>query len=431
MTNIKDLAKSLVDKYGLTLHDAEQFVMEMFDVVIDESRTGKGTNVRIKGLGTFKIVVVSPRASVDVNSGERIMLEGRNKMAFTPESALRDRINAPFAQFQSVVLNDGVDFSDIDDVTAETVEPDKAECISKPATDSTENIVAEADATESSMLSGAEHAETDAQPNKNAYTSNDDVMPEKTEHTGCVDAEKKVADDESNCCHSTTVTDVARNIMCEGNQSSCNRAAVHSDEVNDENPESNTNVLVRDGDCKKHRMRLLYIFIGLALAVSAALCGMYIAERQITDEHDARIGNIEKKIIQSNAADNANVMKHSASVRNTSDTVSEKKKQVAVDVKSEKKQTSDSLSKVAKPSSVNAKISQDYDSDSRIRTGAYIIVGISKTVRIGKGQTFASVCKAYLGEGMECYVEAVNNYRTLREGDEVKIPQLKLKPRRR
>ena len=110
MAKVNDFARELSEKYGLSLGDASDFVSAMFDVVKEEL-DGADSSVKIKGFGTFKVSAVGARASVDVNTGERIIIDGRNKISFTPEVLLRDRVNRPFVQFETVVLNDGVDFS--------------------------------------------------------------------------------------------------------------------------------------------------------------------------------------------------------------------------------------------------------------------------------------------------------------------------------
>jgi nucleoid DNA-binding protein len=114
---IKELAQALVDQYGLTKSQAEKFIQQMFDVLNDGLHYEK--QVKIKGLGTFKVTNVAPRKSVDVNTGEPIIIEGRDKISFVPDAAMRDLVNRPFAQFETVVVNDGVDFSEIDRKYAE------------------------------------------------------------------------------------------------------------------------------------------------------------------------------------------------------------------------------------------------------------------------------------------------------------------------
>ena len=113
MAKVTDFAEELSKRYEIKPEEASDFIGLMFEVLMDEL-DAPDKQVKIKGLGTFKVTSVGARASVDVNTGERIILEGRNKISFTPEVLLRDRVNRPFVQFETVVLNDGVDFSDID-----------------------------------------------------------------------------------------------------------------------------------------------------------------------------------------------------------------------------------------------------------------------------------------------------------------------------
>ena len=116
MTSLNEFAKSLTDKYGLSDNDALNFLKEMFAVITDELRNGSdATSVKVKGLGTFRMQSVNPRVSVDVNTGERILIDGRYKIVFTPEAMLRDRVNSPFAQFETFVVNEGIDFSQVDE----------------------------------------------------------------------------------------------------------------------------------------------------------------------------------------------------------------------------------------------------------------------------------------------------------------------------
>ena len=120
MDKIQDLSATLIEKYGLSRKDAEQFITQMFALIAEELHSSQ-TSVKVKGLGTFKVTGVSARESVDVNSGERIVINGHNKITFTPDVVLRDRVNHPFAQFETVVINDGVDFSELDAKVTENI----------------------------------------------------------------------------------------------------------------------------------------------------------------------------------------------------------------------------------------------------------------------------------------------------------------------
>ena len=107
------LSEALTKRYALPEADADKFVAQMFDVLL-KAVEQEGV-VKVKGLGTFKLTPVGARESVDVNTGERIVIDIRNKITFVPDVVLRDRVNSPFAQFETVVLNDGVEFSSLDE----------------------------------------------------------------------------------------------------------------------------------------------------------------------------------------------------------------------------------------------------------------------------------------------------------------------------
>ena len=110
--SITELASKLMEKHGLKRTEAELFIRQFVGVINDGLKNDK--SVKVKGLGTFKVQAVSARKSVDVNTGEAIVIEGRDKISFTAEAVMRDLVNAPFAQFETVIVNDGVDFSEID-----------------------------------------------------------------------------------------------------------------------------------------------------------------------------------------------------------------------------------------------------------------------------------------------------------------------------
>ena len=120
MSKITDLASLLAEKHGISHKEAEMFVSLLFDIAKGALHAQK--QVKIKGLGTFKLTSVSSRESIDVNTGQRILIEGRDKVSFTPDAAMKNLVNRPFAQFETVILKDDVDFTDIDKKYDEKVE---------------------------------------------------------------------------------------------------------------------------------------------------------------------------------------------------------------------------------------------------------------------------------------------------------------------
>ena len=110
---IQEIAKVLVEKNGLSQRDASKFGTEMFALILE--RLQQGELVKVKGLGTFKIIDVEARESVSVRTGERVVIESHPKVSFTPDTTMKELVNKPFSQFDTVVLNDGVEFGDMDD----------------------------------------------------------------------------------------------------------------------------------------------------------------------------------------------------------------------------------------------------------------------------------------------------------------------------
>ena len=115
MSNIKDLAKIVADRYDMHQQDAEKFMDDMFSLI--RSALINDEQVKIKGLGTFKVQTVKERASVNVNTGEKVMINSHDRISFTPDATMRDSVNKPFAHFVTVPLNEGVVFDDMDDTS--------------------------------------------------------------------------------------------------------------------------------------------------------------------------------------------------------------------------------------------------------------------------------------------------------------------------
>lgn len=351
MVKIQELSATLIDKYGLGKEDAELFVTQMFILIADELHASQ-TSVKVKGLGTFKVTSVNSRESVDVNSGERIVINGHNRITFTPDVVLRDRVNRPFAQFETVVVNDGVDFSEIDGKDADNL------------TD------AECQETESA---GNEEAETEIMQEQHPQ----DGEPCLANETAAVEAEDNITEPLQN---EDGIPGGFLHIKC---------------------------------------MKFCCLSALAAVALCCACFGFYYLYGQL-QLRNQRITILEKEVKQAvtanqKANENPTLMDSFKTV-NTGETL------VNAKAGNESIQ-SPAVHTAGKEAAI------DYESDPRLRTGAYIIIGVDTTVVVRKGQTLASISKAYLGPSMECYVEALNSYRTVSAGDSLKIPKLKLKKR--
>lgn len=388
MAKVNDFARELSEKYGLSLGDASDFVSAMFDVVKEEL-DGADSSVKIKGFGTFKVSAVGARASVDVNTGERIIIDGRNKISFTPEVLLRDRVNRPFVQFETVVLNDGVDFSEIDEESEE-----------------------ELDSVSETEPQGVQLSPT-------APTS------QSTDHYSSSETASKAVNTEEH-------RDVARRLMTPKTETIEEDSEESDDKTTATAPEADDEGIVIGG-CRQRSPRIMYVLTIASFIILVSLgIGMYFLYQRIEEKNHV-IDRLESRLYaQQEAAERADAQP-AVAVKDT--IVSNDSLRAAENAKK------DSIA--ASKSAVEAKASQssaapstattpsDYNYDTRVRTGAYIIVGVAKTVTVQPGQTLASISKAYLGEGMECYVEVLNNRHSVKAGEKLKIPQLKLKPRKR
>lgn len=421
MAKVNDFARELSEKYGLSLGDASDFVSAMFDVVKEEL-DGADSSVKIKGFGTFKVSAVGARASVDVNTGERIIIDGRNKISFTPEVLLRDRVNRPFVQFETVVLNDGVDFSEIDEESEEELdsvsetEPQEVQLsptapTSQPTDQSTDQP-APAEQPQGVQLSSTVPTGQSANPQSPSETASKAVNTE--EHR-----------------------DMARRLMTpktetieEDSEESDDKTTATALEADDEG--------IVIGGCRQRSPRIMYVLTIASFIILVSLgIGMYFLYQRIEEKNHV-IDRLESRLYaQQKAAERADAQPAVA----VKDTIVSNDSLRAAELHAAEKAKKDSIA--ASKSAVEAKASQssvapstattpsDYNYDTRVRTGAYIIVGVAKTVTVQPGQTLASISKAYLGEGMECYVEVLNNRHSVEAGEKLKIPQLKLKPRKR
>lgn len=388
MAKVNDFARELSEKYGLSLGDASDFVSAMFDVVKEEL-DGADSSVKIKGFGTFKVSAVGARASVDVNTGERIIIDGRNKISFTPEVLLRDRVNRPFVQFETVVLNDGVDFSEIDEESEE-----------------------ELDSVSETEPQGVQLSPT-------APTS------QSTDHYSSSETASKAVNTEEH-------RDMARRLMTPKTETIEEDSEELDDKTTATAPEADDEGIVIGG-CRQRSPRIMYVLTIASFIILVSLgIGMYFLYQRIEEKNHV-IDRLESRLYaQQEAAERADaqpaVAVKDTIVSNDSLRAAEKAKKDSIAASKSAVEAKASQSSVA-PST--ATTPSDYNYDTRVRTGAYIIVGVAKTVTVQPGQTLASISKAYLGEGMECYVEVLNNRHSVKAGEKLKIPQLKLKPRKR
>lgn len=450
MAKVSDFASELVGRYGLKEEEATEFISAMFDIIC-EQLDGADKQVKVKGLGTFKVTSVGARASVDVNTGERIIIEGRNKISFTPEVMLRDRVNRPFVQFETVVLNDGVDFSEIDnefngskqevaasdstvETANETVADDAEEVAEKAVVETIDESVAES-------VVGAEEDKSDVAIEEKAS----DVVPENVMDQGQKEEAKPELEIEyvPEYGHEPMSEVEADKDLDESQQSTVEKSSDESQQssvVSSETTPQPKEVVVAEG-CKQRNPRLMYWFSIASFVLLIFIgVGMYFLYEQVKAKNVA-IEQLQTKLAMHSMALKSAAVESKQDVapkKNIVSDTTEAAKQVATTEAAEtvaKEEMSKPIEKTHEPPVAEKKKSNvpkpaaDYNFDVRVRTGAYIIVGEETSVTVRSGQTLASISKAYLGPGMECYVEVFNNRKEVKPGDKLRIPKLKIKPR--
>ena len=481
MAKVNDFARELSEKYGLSLGDASDFVSAMFDVVKEEL-DGADSSVKIKGFGTFKVSAVGARASVDVNTGERIIIDGRNKISFTPEVLLRDRVNRPFVQFETVVLNDGVDFSEIDEESEEELdsvietEPQGVQLsstapTSQPTDQLTDQPTLSEQPQEVQLSPTAPTSQSTDQPTLSEQSQGVQLSPtaptsqptdQSTDQPAPAEQPQGVqlsttaptsqstdqptdqsanpqspSETASKAVNTEEHRDMARRLMTPKTETIEEDSEESDDKTTATAPEADDEGIVIGG-CRQRSPRIMYVLTIASFLILVSLgIGMYFLYQRIEEKNHV-IDRLESRLYaQQEAAERADAQPAVA----VKDTIVPNDSLRAAELHAVEKAKKDSIA--ASKSAAEAKASQssvapstattpsDYNYDTRVRTGAYIIVGVAKTVTVQPGQTLASISKAYLGEGMECYVEVLNNRHSVKAGEKLKIPQLKLKPRKR
>ena len=448
--SLNTLGKLLADKSGLSQVEAELFIRKMFDVCNQGLDADK--QVKIKWLGTFKVQATKDRESINVNTGERFTIEGRDKLTFTPDTILKEIVNKPFAQFETVVVNDGVDFDEIDEKFGEEQTEDAPEQVidfldeEKTATPNPEVVVIESEKekekeAEDELAKQIAIEQAKLEKLKQAQLEQERIQKEKLEKEK---QEQERLEQER----------LEQEKLELAQQQQALKAVVEpavpaSDESEDEEEEEE-----EESSNSHHIVIPRYLVVAVCLIVVALIGGMgwfafnygqMTAQRdhlamQLNQYHQAPAKKVpakpaaaplsqEQKLRQKAMEDSIRMAKTAEAVKlaENSDEESanaEKAKQAEAKAKAEAKDKAEekAASKIA---------SSQYDKDARVRTGAYRIIGVAQTVTVGAGQTLEQLSTRYLGSGMECYVEALNGTSTVKAGQKIKIPKLELKKKKK
>lgn len=442
--SLNTLGKLLADKSGLSQVEAELFIRKMFDVCNQGLDADK--QVKIKWLGTFKVQATKDRESINVNTGERFTIEGRDKLTFTPDNILKEIVNKPFAQFETVVVNDGVDFDEIDEKFGEEQTEDAPEQVidfldeEKTATPNPEVVVIGSEKekekeAEDELAKQIAIEQAKLEKLKQAQLEQERIQKEKQEQERL---EQERLEQEK--------LELAQ--QQQALKAVVEPAVPASDESEEEEKEE------EESSNSHHIVIPRYLVVAVCLIVVALIGGMgwfafnygqMTAQRdhlamQLNQYHQAPAKKVpakpaaaplsqEQKLRQKAMEDSIRMAKTAEAVKlaENSDEESanaEKAKQAEAKAKAEAKDKAEekAASKIA---------SSQYDKDARVRTGAYRIIGVAQTVTVGAGQTLEQISTRYLGSGMECYVEALNGTSTVKAGQKIKIPKLELKKKKK
>ena len=445
----------LTSKMGLEVAEAEAFITAMFKVVNEGLKEDK--LVKIKGLGTFKLTKVSARESVDVNTGERIVIEGREKISFTPDNYMRDLVNSPFAQVETVVLSDGVDFSAIDEKYALTeLEDDSSLLLSnedslEPIAEEPKNILSSIEEAKEALAQLNEKEEEkpieELVPSADIETENLLVVEqeESNEETkeqvsapislqlspqqlSALNTKESVSDREEKVEESEVLSAVVENESSQIEEAPQFVIEIEKIEEKEETKpieeESEEEEDTEESSSRSYLKPLLFAFLLIACLAIGAGVGYYFFQQQAKEMAVTQSPPTTNKVVVSaKKANNAIAVVDSS-----------QKKQAAAMVDSiTKKNTQAVVVKTEQPEVKDEKTifdSKQYNKDPRVRTGAYIIIGVEKEIEVKAGQTLYSLSRRYLGPDMECYVEAINGKKEFKAGEKMKIPTLKLKKKK-
>lgn len=370
---IQEIAKILVEKNHIESQAASQFVNEMFAIILE--RLSQGEPVKVKGLGTFKIIDVEARESISVRTGERVVIDGHSKVTFTPDATMKELVNKPFSHFETVMLNEGVEFEDMKE--PEPPAPEQQEPVA-------EEPVAEEPVAE--QPKPAEEPAVVQPPIMPAFHKQTHEEPKEEEMEN--KKKKSIWPSILKCLLVLALMAASAYI---GYYYGSNKP------LPDVVPDT---IVVRDT----------------------------VDLQAVKKDAESKINSAKQEAEEKAKQEAEEKAKQEAATKAKQEAEEKAKQQAAKAAKAKAKAEE-------KKAAQTAAIADKYAAkDARVRLGAYRIVGLDHEVKVQAGQTFYSICKANLGPDMECYVEVYNDLPsrpTLKEGQIIKIPKLELKKKRK
>ncbi|BBA30420.1 HU family DNA-binding protein [Prevotella melaninogenica] len=451
-TAIQQIISALAKQYNLSAAEAAAFVDAFFDIVSSELKNGN--QVKIKGLGTFKVQSVKPRESVNVNTGERVLIEGHDKISFTPDAVMKELVNKPFSQFETVVINDGVDTEELERVPVEessdevkseivndftpekTLDQEKTTVVKEEKIevevtkeDVIENSSAKASAVDvdDSLIENSLPIDVIEEP-----SSNVEEILETEEKTSVLEeynkeVEKVIVETESKVeptveSEVETVTDVKADTKVEEDtievdvkpvQAVSNVLEKQEEPLREENIEKielsktseSTNISEDENNDVEGSENGLLKKVALIAFIIIICLGIFLW---------ARMGSSNSR---------KNTKEVAEQVNNSDNHTSLGTKTVSADTTATKVHKAPKKKETAKVDSFMA-----LNSDPRIRYGAYNIIGIDRIVVLKKGETMEKYSRKTLGADMVGYFQVLNGRKTMQAGDTMKVPKVELRP---
>ena len=445
---IQLITSALAKQHNLSADDAAAFIDAFFDIISSELKNGN--QVKIKGLGTFKVQAVKPRESVNVNTGERVLIEGHDKISFTPDTVMKELVNKPFSQFETVVINDGVDTEELERIPAEDSSDEVKSDLDDATTKNTseEKLLVEEERTEvedtkdetnniSSVKGGAE---IDAEDTLNEKNLPIDVIEEPTteENEAIFDSEEKpsnleekkeekqevskevdskvdsIVESKVDAIVEPKVEEETIEVEVKSVQSVPNTSEEREESSNENNidkkelPNSSepTHILDdEDTDVESSENGILKK-VALVVFIVIICLGIFLWARMSSTNSKKKTKEVAEQV--NTSEDHSSLGTQTVSADTTSVT--------KVHKTPEKKET-------AKVDSF-----MPLNSDPRIRYGAYNIIGIDRIVVLKRGETMEKYSRKTLGADMVGYFQVLNQRKTMQAGDTMKVPKVELRP---
>jgi nucleoid DNA-binding protein/LysM repeat protein len=389
---IQEIAKVLITKNGLEQSEANRFATELFAII--QERLEKNDLVKVKGLGTFKVITVEARESVSVRTGDRVMIGEHSKITFTPDATMKELVNKPFSQFETVLLNENVEFDDLKE---------------HPTDNDFDDIKDDLNEEELVQLEQLEQLEEPAikeeQPDEPAMK---EEQPEEPTNKEEVPEESSTKDEESE--DTSTVAPLIE----------ITEEQPEEVKVTSENPVSEED----ENDSHSWSKWIWIAFAAICIACLSATGGYYYGCKQTA------LYALSDTVI---VCDTVYVPEYqdTAIVEEPVEPIIEQNVSKVEESQVEKSQKEEPQIEKPKPAS---EVDKYAAMDERVRLGAYRIVGLDHEVKVQPGQTFYSICRAHLGPDMECYIEVYNDLPRnpqIKAGQVIKIPKLQLKKRKK